>query len=78
VFHHPDPPLLVKRVVGIPATGCVLKMAGAGEWTRPVEPYAALSRAVNPSRDDFPAKIYTDRKSIRFGGGRCKPDRDGS
>ena len=27
VFHHPEPPLLVKRVVGFPATGCASWMA---------------------------------------------------
>jgi signal peptidase I len=62
VFHHPDPPLLVKRVVGIPGDrlriedGRVLVNGLAQD-----EPYAAFEpAAVNPSRDDFPAKIYTD------------------
>jgi len=53
---------LVKRVVGIPGDrlriedGRVL-VNGLAQ----VEPYAAFEpAAVNPSRDDFPAKIYTD------------------
>jgi signal peptidase I len=62
VFHHPDPPYLVKRVVGIPGdririedgrvtvNGAVLD-----------EPYAAFEPAApNPFRDNFPAKVYTD------------------
>jgi len=62
VFHHPDPPYLVKRVVGIPGdririedgrvtvNGAVLD-----------EPYAAFEPAApNPFRDNFPARIYTD------------------
>jgi signal peptidase I len=62
VFHHPDPPLLVKRVVGMPGdhlriedgrvyvNGAVLK-----------EPYAAFEPAPpNPFRDNFPARVYTD------------------
>jgi signal peptidase I len=62
VFHHPDPPYLVKRVVGVPGdhiriedgrvtvNGAVLD-----------EPYAAFEPAApNPFRDNFPAQVYTD------------------
>jgi signal peptidase I len=62
VFHHPQPPLLVKRVVGIPGDklriedGRVLVNGQAQD-----EPYAAFEPAAsNPFRDDFPAKVYTD------------------
>lgn len=62
VFHHPQHPYLVKRVVGLPGdrlrihdglitiNGAVLD-----------EPYAAFEPAAgNPFRDDFPARVYTD------------------
>jgi signal peptidase I len=62
VFHHTQPPLLVKRVIGIPGDrlhiedGRVLVNGVALE-----EPYAAYEPAPpNPFRDNFPAKIYTD------------------
>ena len=62
VFHHPDPPLLIKRVVGIPGDrlriedGRVLVNGRALD-----EPYAAFEPAApNPFRDNFPAHIYTD------------------
>lgn len=62
VFHHPDPPLLVKRVVGIP--GDRLRIEDGRVMVNGLpqdEPYAAFEpAAVNPFRDDFPAKIYTD------------------
>jgi len=62
VFHHPDPPLLIKRVVGLP--GDRLRIAGGQVFINDValdEPYAAFEPAPpDPDRDDFPAKIYTD------------------
>jgi signal peptidase I len=62
VFHHPDPPLLIKRVVGIP--GDRLRIAGGQVFVNGValdEPYAAFEPAPpDPARDNFPAKIYTD------------------
>ncbi len=62
VFHHPDPPLLIKRVVGIP--GDRLRIAGGQVFVNGValdEPYAAFEPAPpDPARDNFPATIYTD------------------
>ena len=62
VFHHPDPPYLVKRVVGVPGDririedGRVTVNGAALD-----EPYAAFEPAApNPFRDNFPAKVYTD------------------
>ncbi len=62
VFHHPQPPLLVKRVVGMPGDhlriedGRVMINGAALE-----EPYAAFEPAPPSSfRDNFPAQIYTD------------------
>ena len=62
VFHHPNPPLLVKRVVGVPGDrirvedGRVL-VNGVAQ----AEPYAAFEPTLpNPFRDDFPARIYSD------------------
>jgi signal peptidase I len=62
VFHHPKPPFLVKRVVGIPGDhlriqdGRVMVNGQVQD-----EPYAAFEPAAsNPFRDDFPAKVYTD------------------
>ncbi len=62
VFHHPDPPLLVKRVVGLP--GDRLHIARGLVFVNGValdEPYAAFEPApFNPGRDNFPARLYTD------------------
>jgi signal peptidase I len=62
VFHHPDPPLLVKRVVGIP--GDRVRIEDGRVTVNGVtldEPYAAFEpAAANPFRDNFPATIYTD------------------
>ena len=62
VFRHSDPPLLIKRVVGIP--GDRLRIAGGQVFVNGValdEPYAAFEPAPpDPARDNFPAKIYTD------------------
>jgi signal peptidase I len=62
VFHHPSPPLLIKRVVGVP--GDRIRMEDGrvevnGESLD--EPYAAFEpSAANPFRDNFPARVYTD------------------
>jgi len=62
VFHHPDPPLLVKRVVGIP--GDRVRIEDGRVTVNGVvldEPYAAFEpAAANPFRDNFPAAVYTD------------------
>jgi len=62
VFHHPRPPFLVKRVVGIP--GDRLRIEDGRVTVNGVaqdEPYASFEPAVsNPFRDDFPGKVYTD------------------
>jgi signal peptidase I len=62
VFHHTQPPLMVKRVVGIP--GDHIRIAGGQVFVNEVavkEPYAAFEPAPpNPSRDNFPGRIYTD------------------
>jgi signal peptidase I len=62
VFHHSDPPLLVKRVVGIP--GDRLRIVAGQVFVNGValnEPYAAFEPAPpNPDRDNCPANIYTD------------------
>jgi len=62
VFHHAQPPLLVKRVVGIP--GDRIHIADDQVYVNGMalnEPYAAFEPApANPSRDTFPAKIYSD------------------
>ena len=62
VFHHPQPPFLVKRVVGVPGDrlriedGRVLVNGVAQD-----EPYAAFEPAASiPFRENFPGKIYTD------------------
>lgn len=62
VFHHPNPPLLVKRVVGIPGDRIRIE---DGQVTvngnRLNEPYVALEPAIaNPFRDNFPGHVYTD------------------
>jgi signal peptidase I len=62
VFHHPQPPYLVKRVVGVP--GDRLRIEDGRVLVNGVtqdEPYAAFEPAAsNPFRDDFPATVYTD------------------
>jgi signal peptidase I len=62
VFHHPLHPYVVKRVVGL--TGDRLRMVD-GRVTvngRALnEPYVAFEpAAMNPFRDEFPAREYTD------------------
>lgn len=62
IFHHPKPPLLVKRVVGLP--GDRLRIEDGRVIVNGVtldEPYAAFEPAPpNPFRDHFPASVYTD------------------
>ena len=62
VFHHSDPPLLVKRVVGIP--GDHLRIENGRVLVNGVplnEPYVTYEPAPpNSFRDNFPARIYTD------------------
>ena len=62
VFHHSQPPMLIKRVVGIP--GDRLRISNGRVILNGVtldEPYAAFEPAP-PSfvRDNFPAQIYSD------------------
>ena len=62
VFHHPQPPFLVKRVVGLP--GDRLRIEDGRVMVNGLsqdEPYASFEPAAsNPFRDDFPARVYTD------------------
>jgi signal peptidase I len=62
VFHHPQPPLLVKRVVGIP--GDRLRIQDGRVYVNGAaldEPYAAFEPVpANHFGDNFPARIYTD------------------
>lgn len=62
VFHHPDPPLLVKRVVGVPGDRLRVEQGRVLVNGRPLdEPYVAFEPAPpNPFRDHFPARVYTD------------------
>jgi signal peptidase I len=62
VFHHPDPPYLVKRVVGVP--GDHIRIDGGRVTVNGVpldEPYAAFEPvAPNQYGENFPTTIYTD------------------
>lgn len=62
VFHHPNPPLLVKRVIGLP--GDHLRIRNGHVLVNGVplnEPYAVFEPAPPSSfRDNFPARQYTD------------------
>jgi signal peptidase I len=62
VFHHPDPPLLVKRVVGVPGDRLRIEQGRVLVNGQPLdEPYVAFEPAPpNPFRDHFPAHVYTD------------------
>jgi signal peptidase I len=61
-FYHPQPPFLVKRVVGLPGDRLHIedgRVTVNGSALN--EPYAAFEPAAsNPFRDDFPARVYTD------------------
>ena len=62
VFHHPNPPLLVKRVVGVP--GDRIRIANGivtVNGSPLVEPYAAFEPTLRPaSPEEFPGKVYSD------------------
>jgi signal peptidase I len=62
VFHNPQHPYLVKRVVGLP--GERLRINDGRVTVNGIvldEPYAAFEPvAGNPFRDDFPARVYTN------------------
>ncbi len=62
VFHHPQHPYLVKRVVGLP--GDRLRIKDGRVLVNGIvldEPYAAFEPiAGNSFGDDFPARVYTD------------------
>lgn len=62
VFHHPDPPYLVKRVVGTPGDRIHIEDGRVSvNGVLLDEPYAAFEPAApNPFRDNFPASVYTD------------------
>jgi signal peptidase I len=62
VFHHPHPPFLVKRVVGVPGDRLRIEDGRVTVNGLPLaEPYVAFEpAAANPFRDDFPAAVYTD------------------
>jgi signal peptidase I len=62
VFHHAQPPYLVKRVVGIPGDRIRIEDGHvAVNGVTLSEPYVAHEPATpNPFRDNFPAKVYTD------------------
>jgi signal peptidase I len=62
VFHHPDPPYLVKRVVGLPGDHIRIEDGRVSvNGTVLNEPYATYEPAApNSFRDNFPARIYTD------------------
>jgi len=62
VFHHPDPPYLVKRVVGIPGDRIRIEDGRVVVNGVPqAEPYAAFEPAdPGPGPDEFPAKVYND------------------
>jgi signal peptidase I len=61
VFRHPYPPMLIKRVVGLP--GDRLRIVSGQVFINGValrEPYAVFEPAPsNPARDNFPGEIYT-------------------
>jgi len=62
VFRHSDPPLLVKRVVGLPGDRLRIQNGRVLIDGVPLaEPYATFEPAAPDSvRDNFPAKNYTD------------------
>jgi signal peptidase I len=62
VFHHLDPPYLVKRVVGVPGDRIRIEDGKVSVNGMSLdEPYAAYEPAApNPFRDNFPGKVYTD------------------
>ena len=74
VFHHSEPPMLIKRVVGVPGDRLRISKGQVFVNGSPLnEPYAAFEPAPpNFARDNFPAAIYTDPEIDPSGGARCK------
>jgi signal peptidase I len=62
VFHHPQPPFLVKRVVGLPGDRLRIKDGRVTvNGIAQAEPYAAFEPAAfNSFSDDFPTREYSD------------------
>ncbi|HEY1766266.1 MAG TPA: signal peptidase I [Terracidiphilus sp.] len=62
VFHHPNPPLLVKRVIGLPGDRLRIQDGRVFVNGAPLdEPYAVFEPAPpNDFRGNFPASLYTD------------------
>ena len=62
VFHHPDPPYLVKRVIGIPGDHIrIVDNQVLVNGAALAQPYATFEPiAPNPFLQNFPGKIYTD------------------
>jgi signal peptidase I len=62
VFHHPRPPLLIKRVAGIPGDRIRVDDGHLSvNGVRIPEPYVAFEPTTyNPSRDVFPGTVYSD------------------
>ncbi|HUA99174.1 MAG TPA: signal peptidase I [Terracidiphilus sp.] len=61
VFHHPDPPLLVKRVVGVPGDHLRIQNGVVLINGAPLrQPYAYFAPVAAATAASFPARIYTD------------------
>ena len=62
IFHHPQPPYLIKRVVGLPGDRMrIIDGRVSVNGSLLDEPYAAFEPvAFNPFLDEFPARVYTD------------------
>lgn len=64
VFHHPNPPYLIKRVVGVP--GDRIRIVDGHVTVNEVpqaEPYAAFEPAFRGTLpDEFPGKVYSDHQ----------------
>jgi signal peptidase I len=59
IFRHPDPPMLIKRIIGLP--GDRLRIVDGQVYVNGValsEPYAVFEPAnSDPGRDDFPGQV---------------------
>lgn len=62
VFHHSDPPLLVKRVIGMPGDRLCIRNGQVLVNGVPLkEPYVTFEPApLNSFRDNFPSRVYSD------------------
>lgn len=62
VFHHAQPPMLIKRVVGLPGDRLRITKGQVFVNGSPLdEPYAAFEPApCSPARDNFPGDILSD------------------